>query len=78
MSDTHFEGELHPSVGPGFNGGGTVANPAYAHFNASATSPEYSGELQSSSLGPGNGARSEGNVKFEGYDANELIRVGDD
>ena len=75
QSAPRFEGELRPSVGPGFNGGGTVESPAYAHFNLNRTSPEFSGELPSLALGPGNGARDGGDVKFEGYGTNQLIRV---
>jgi hypothetical protein len=75
MSAVQFEGEVHPSVGPGFNGGGTVENPASAHFNPNPTSPEYSGELPSQALAVGGGARIEGSVRFEGYATNAYIRV---
>ncbi len=74
-ANPQFEGELKPQVGPGENGGGTVASPAFAHFNLTKTSPEYSGELPSKALPAGSGGRNEGNVKYEGYGTNSYVRV---
>jgi hypothetical protein len=83
-SAVEFEGELHPSIGFGQtagaltnDNGSTVGNPSFAHFNKNPASPEFSGELPGIGLPAGGGGKNEGNVKYEGYATNALIRVSE-
>jgi len=67
-SQLQFEGELHPLIGGALNGVGP-ASPSQVEF----TGPS-SGTLEDP-LGPGAGGSNKGQVKYNGYETQSLIRV---